>query len=415
MAIHEETLDKETVLNVVEETVDALQHDEIALRTSACDALGIGSTDWSACRDELIEQLQEAEEWVEREEAIAESDVDEPPIDSDDGPEFIPSHPTLALIQSAMDEHLDERPNTGFHRRDPKWISVLYQKLRAKARGKAPFIEHQAIEDFRTELPERTTVALVSDWGTGNVHAAAVARQIAARQPEHVIHLGDVYYSGTPREMDRNFLAMWRAYGPPNARYWGLNANHDMYSGGYGYFHHVLPAFGQSASYFALRTRHWQLVGLDTAYVNHNFTTPQMAWLDGQLDDTRRTILLTHHHLFSPFRKRGGGLEGWLDDYLRDGRLFGWFWGHDHHLMEFADYRGVKCRLIGHGSLPYVPPDRRRIRNPVGIVRMETRPSPLHPGRGIHGFAHLVFDGPALHIEYVDEEGGTAWTERWDA
>jgi hypothetical protein len=75
----------------------------------------------------------------------------------------------------------------------------------------------------------------------------------------------------------------------------------------------------------------------------------------------------------------------------------------------------VKCRLIGHGSLPYVPPDRRRIRNPVGIVRMETRPSPLHPGRGIHGFAHLVFDGPALHIEYVDEEGGTAWTERWDA
>ena len=24
------------------------------------------------------------------------------------------------------------------------------------------------------------------------------------------------------------------------------------------------------------------------------------------------------------------------------------------------------------------------------------------------------FDGPTLHIEYVDEQGGTAWTERWD-
>ena len=415
MAIHEESLDKERVLEVVEDTVQGLQRDEVALRTSACDALGIGSAEWSACRDELIEQLQDAEEWIEREEALAASDVEEPPVDSDHGPEFIPSHPTLALIQSAMDEHLDERPNAGFHRRDPKWISVLYQKLRAKARGKAPFIEHQSLEDFRIELPERTTVALVSDWGTGNTHAAAVARQIAARDPEHVIHLGDVYYSGTPREMDRNFLAMWRTYGPPNARYWALNANHDMYSGGYGYFQYVLPAFGQPASYFSLRTPQWQLVALDSAYLNHNFTTPQMAWLEGQFDSARRTVLMTHHHLFSPFRKRGDALEEWLDDYLRDGRIFGWFWGHDHHLMEFADYRGVKCRLIGHGSLPYVPPDRRRMRHPVEIVRMETRPSPLKASRGIHGYAHLTFDGPTLEIEYVDEEGGTAWTERWQA
>jgi hypothetical protein len=25
----------------------------------------------------------------------------------------------------------------------------------------------------------------------------------------------------------------------------------------------------------------------------------------------------------------------------------------------------------------------------------------------------LTFDGPALEIEYVDEVGGSAWTERW--
>ena len=45
---------------------------------------------------------------------------------------------------------------------------------------------------------------------------------------------------------------------------------------------------------------------------------------------------------------------------------------------------------------------------------METRPSPLEPGKGIHGFALLRFDGPVLHVEYVDELGGTAWSERWD-
>jgi hypothetical protein len=60
-----------------------------------------------------------------------------------------------------------------------------------------------------------------------------------------------------------------------------------------------------------------------------------------------------------------------------------------------------------------VPPDQLRIREAVAVERMETRPSPLNPERGMHGFALLTFDGPALHIEYVDELGGTAWTERW--
>jgi hypothetical protein len=83
-------------------------------------------------------------------------------------------------------------------------------------------------------------------------------------------------------------------------------------------------------------------------------------------------------------------------------------------LIEFADYRGVKCRCIGHGSLPYVPPDQRRARHDVPVVRMETRPAPESPSRGMHGYALLTFDGPVLDIEYVDEAGGTAWAERWD-
>jgi hypothetical protein len=414
MALHPETLDKGTVLSVLDETVRTLQRDDVAVRSSACEALGIDTGEWSACRDQIIEDLQEAEDWVEREDAIVASEGDEPPIDSQEGPEFVPSHPTLALFQSAMEEQLDSMPARGFHTRDPKWLSVVYHRLRAKVRGKAPFVEHRRLDDFRFPLSDRTSVALVSDWGTGNAHAIAVARQIAAREPDHVIHLGDVYYSGTPREIERNFLNVWRAHGPRSARYWGLNANHEMYSGGYGYFDHVLRAFDQPASYFALGNARWRLIGLDSAYVTHNFTTPQMAWLEGQLSGPARTILLTHHHLLSGFRRRGDALEEWLDPHLADGRLFGWFWGHEHHLIEYADYRGVKCRCIGHGSFPYVPPDRLRHRHPVNIVRLETRTSPIDPTRGIHGFALLTFDGPVLEIEYVDEGGGTAWTERWD-
>jgi hypothetical protein len=411
VSIHDETLDQGTVLDVVENARGVLEREADSVRLETCDALGIGTEQWAACRAELVEQLQEAEEWLEREQVLR--TVDRAPVDSDDGPDFVPSNQTLALVQSAMEEQLERGPHRRFFPRDPKWLSVLYQRLRSATRGKAPFPQHQRPDDFQFALAERGRVALVSDWGTGNSHAVAVAAQIRERRPHHVIHLGDVYYSGTPREMQKNFLEVWVAHGPREARYWALNANHDMYSGGYGYFEHVLPAFGQPASYFNLQNAHWRLVGLDSGYVNHNFHAPQMEWLGEQLGGSARTILLTHHHLLSPFRKRGDLLEERLEPFLADGRLFGWIWGHDHHLIEFADYRGVKCRCIGHGSLPYEPPDRRRVRHDVPIVRMETRPTPESPSRGIHGFALLTFDGPTLEIEYVDEVGGTAWTETW--
>jgi len=412
MAIHDETLDQDTVLDVLEDARVALERESGDVRLSTCDALGIGSDEWAACRAELVEQLQDAQDWVEKEEVLR--TVDDAPVDSDDGPDFVPANQTLALVQSAMEEELDRGPHRRFFPRDPKWLSVLYQRLRSRARGKAPFLQHEHAADFQFDLPARCRVALVSDWGTGNGHAIAVARQIAERQPDHVIHLGDVYYSGTPREMQKNFLSVWAAHGPRDARYWALNANHEMYSGGYGYFQHVLPAFGQPASYFNLQNAHWRLIGLDSGYVNHNLNAPQIEWLGDQFGGTAKTILMTHHHLFSPFRKRGDVLEERLDPFLADGRFFGWFWGHDHHLIEYADYRGVKCRCIGHGSIPYVPPDRRRVRHEVDIVRMESRPTPVSPSRGMHGFALLTFEGPALHVEYVDEDGGTAWTERWD-
>lgn len=414
MALHEATLDKGTVRHVVADAVAELQRDPAHTRISACTALGIGTQEWSDCRDQLIDELKQAEDWMAREDALVQSRVDAPPIDSDDGPDFIPSHPTLALVQSAMEEELDSLSGREFRFGDPQWLSVLYQRLRTRFRGKAPFVAHQVASDFRVPLSDRATVALVSDWGTGNAHAAGVARQIRSRHPDHVIHLGDVYYAGTPREVENNFLDMWRAFGPPAARYWALNANHDMYSGGHGYFGVALPALGQPASYFNLQNRFWRLIGLDSAYVNHTFTVPQMAWLEAQLTGDARNVLLTHHHLLSPFRKRGDSLEEWLHPHLAAGQLFAWFWGHEHHLIEFVEYRGVKCRCIGHGSLPHLPPDLREQRHAAQIVRMETRRSPLDSSRGMHGFALLTFDGPVLHIEYVDEAGGTAWTERWD-
>ncbi len=118
----------------------ALERESGDVRVSTCDALGLGSDEWAACRAELVEQLQDAQDWVEKEEVLR--TVDDAPVDSDDGPDFVPANQTLALVQSAMEEELDRGPHRRFFPRDPKWLSVLYQRLRSRARGKAPFSQH---------------------------------------------------------------------------------------------------------------------------------------------------------------------------------------------------------------------------------------------------------------------------------
>jgi hypothetical protein len=410
--VHEEPLRKEIVLDLLDETVRTLERDDHALRLAACDELGVGSADWASCRDQAIADLQEAEDWAEREDAIQEHVEARPPTDTDEGPDYLPSHQTLALFQSAMDERLEHTGGRMFSARDPQWVATLVARLKTRFTGRAPFVSHASPDDFRFPLAVRGRVALVSDWGTGNAHAVAVAQRIRECEPDHVIHLGDIYYAGTPSEVRRNFLDVWRAHGPRRARYWALNANHDMYSGGFGYFQHVLPALGQPASYFALGNAQWKLIGLDSAYVDHNFTRTQMDWLEAQVDGEARSILLTHHHLVSLFRKPNYRLGDWLTPFFDAGRLHSWFWGHDHYLVDYGAHRGVECRCIGHGGVPHGLP-RERPRHDVPFRRIERRPTPDDPGRGIHGFALLTFDGPDLRIEYLDEAGGTSWTEEF--
>ncbi len=92
------------------------------------------------------------------------------------------------------------------------------------------------------------------------------------------MHLGDIYYSGTEQEVDERFLKVWPDDAATMNR--ALNGNHEMYSGGFGYFKLVLPKFGQDGSYFAVQNDDWLLVGLDTAYIDHDMDNAQVGWLN---------------------------------------------------------------------------------------------------------------------------------------
>jgi len=262
----------------------------------------------------------------------------------------LPRDRTFSLFQSALDSYLTElqtkrrlrhrttrAPAGSFESTDPGWVSVVWEKLWVRlGRGFARFRSHKKPTDFMFPLEDNCSIALVGDWGTGIKRALAVAREIEKHTPHHAIHLGDVYYSGTEEEITERFLANW----PKNVgRSWALNSNHEMYSGGHGYFKITLKKFKQPASYFCLRNNNWQLIGLDTGYVDHNLNREQFEWLLHKVNNYNgKTILLSHHQLFSAYESQGENLEARLDMLLDEGKIYAWFWGHEHRCIVYKPY-----------------------------------------------------------------------------
>jgi hypothetical protein len=336
---------------------------------------------------------------------------------------YIPSNATLSLLQSAFDEFVKAReaarllipfdPAT-----DPGFKTIATEKLKAAQRGPHPFIQHETATGFRYDLPDDAVVALFADWGTGEPTAQRVMDQIKLHNPTHAIHLGDVYYAGTPDEVKSRFLDIIAAHGPSKStcKYFALPGNHDMYSGGYAYFDSIIPfCEGQEASYFNLRNEHWQLIGLDSGYNDYDLHDPQSEWLGTQLatPSPKSSIVLSHHQLFSPYDKRtlGQPLLEKAKPFLPD--VYAWFWGHEHRCVVMGDHMGIKARCIGHGAMPTKVPFGPAPFLDVPVDQVDERTSPSPEAGVIHGFALLRFAGTKIDVSYIDEFGGEFFAEQF--
>jgi hypothetical protein len=335
---------------------------------------------------------------------------------------YVPNNQVLALLQSAYDEYMEARAakptselETPFDTSDPGWLTVAFEKLKELFRGKHQFVKHTSLTSFRQNLPTNAVVALFADWGTGEPTAQRVMQQIKARNPTHAVHLGDVYYSGTPKEVKNRFLDVIDLFGPPHSscNYFALNSNHEMYSGGYGYFDTTLPRFGQEASYFCLANEDWQLIGIDSGYEDHGLQDPQKEWLAAQLQRRGpKNVLLSHHQLFSPYESVSDKrLPKKIGDLLPN--IYAWFWGHEHKCIILGDHLGIKARCIGHAAIPDSVPYGAPRFDDVQIVQVDERRSP--DGVNVHGFALLKFAGSRLDVSYIDEFGVEFFAERLDA
>ena len=276
-------------------------------------------------------------------------------------------------------------------------------------------------------------VAILGDWGT-NLYGAPVSAASISRAGgyEMVLHLGDVYYSGTETEMQQRFLQAWPSSAGKISR--ALNGNHEMYSGGYAYFDHVLPGFGQTSSYFALQNSNWLFVGLDTAHTDHSLDSRQVAWLKALLQQAgaRKLVLFSHHQPFSRLDAQGPKLQAALADLLQRRAITAWYWGHEHNCIIYDAHEtfGLLGRCVGHGGIPsprktevMEAPMVRTLSN-IAWKRLEAAgeapscmvldgPNSLVPGEenkfGPHGYLTLEFAGPLL-IERVHlPDGAEIW------
>ena len=278
----------------------------------------------------------------------------------------------------------------------------------------------------REPLPNPAKIALAADWGTALYGAPKIAASIKAQGPFDVLmHLGDIYYSGTEQEVQQRFLDAWpRSAGRVSRT---LNSNHEMYSGGFGYFKLALPALGQASSYFAMENAHWLLVGLDTAYVDHDMDTQQVAWLNLVIEEVKnanggkakKLVLFSHQQPYSRLDNQGPKLQKALLHLLEAKAITAWYWGHEHQCVIFDRHPqwGLFGRCLGHGGIPEArKPEVREARTektvgPIMWKRMDATadspgalildgPNPDIPGEEDkfvpHGYMTIELQGPKL-------------------
>jgi hypothetical protein len=313
-------------------------------------------------------------------------------------------------------------------------------------------------------LPINARIAIVGDIGTGTDEAAAVLTAALKFSPDTILHLGDVYYSGTPFETKHRLVGLVReVVGKQRVPFFTVPGNHEYFVGAGPYLaaldsgHLIVEdSQQQAASYFCLRTDDdgWQFLGMDTGYNGHYMNVPPSAqqavlerlhigpietasasqhwptafnpylpkrtvgnvpirdttsappqvtlredevqWHQDKLANFQgRTILLSHHQLYSAVQQCGvaqrqvqqsdGSSKTDPTDFNRTwintglwrqfGNAFGekvaaWIWGHEHNLGIYQDnYRPVdwltgsadaqnifktlpKGRCAGHSAIP---------------------------------------------------------------
>lgn len=297
---------------------------------------------------------------------------------------------------------------------DQNWFGAFYN-LMMTIKNQSWAYETLPVPSTTNQIPltgsvaNQVTIAMMGDWGTGNYSpvgawgiAAQVMVQMMKLNPDYMIHLGDVYYSGTPLSSDtngtlyinpgeeaKNLVSVWpRSHA---GKSFTLNSNHEMYTGANGYFMDALNANSTPAgtgspfnaqnglSCFALNYGGWTILGLDSAF----YSDITSAFMYGSLDSddnpavqtpwiqslgltAEKTIVLSHHTGFAFDCSSVYSLWADVNNALNGNDPYAWYWGHVHNAIVYQSPLAIPAtsgtpalntntyaRCLGHGALPY--------------------------------------------------------------
>lgn len=323
---------------------------------------------------------------------------------------------------------------------DPAWVTTIEKYLSYFGlkgdRAQIPYIRPSSVGPAVIEISNSARISMLGDWGTGATPAIRVLKQIAEWQPDVLIHLGDIYYSGTPLECRLNFSDIIDRTVRRNGRQcavYTLSGNHDMYCGGVGYYGLIEDlnkgSLKQTASFFCLRTsdERWQFLAMDTGLHDYNplgvadaltYLEPEeIEWHCDRISEfPGRSILLSHHQPFSAFSpigtadelgRRSGTNPRLMETYnilKMKGRVNAWFWGHEHSLGIYKPFLEIEFgRCLGHGGVPVSVVDKiyqplPEIQNPPSII--QGTESGSDGDVYAHGYAQLSLSEKSLSAEY---------------
>ena len=410
-----------------------------------------------------ISDLQTAREELQR--AISEEEKIVP--EEKDAKSYIPNNPVLSLAQTALQQYCEKKK--------PSEIVQKSEEIRAaNENGEIPVADNEMSFQLADSLSDRTIkkafddyeladigwancllsigirnwrnrypfnpqpttpykigkyarVVLFSDWGSGLPRAQKVSQQIrnhltdaqAAGRDKHLIHLGDVYYSGWAQEYEKNVLPYWsvKENEADQISSWCLNGNHDMYSGGAGFFDYLLRDTRfkkqERSSFFSLENDKWLLLGLDTGYHENHIFDPhdlygdQNLWAYDRLKNApdKKGILLSHHQPFSAFAKGGEKILAKLRQPLGEKLVHTWFWGHEHRCTFYEQRENIKFpRCIGHGGIPFYKVKGATYPEGVSYEYRDGFDDYLETWN-YFGFVVLDFDDDAITARYINERG----------
>ncbi|MGA7054527.1 MAG: metallophosphoesterase [Mycobacterium sp.] len=374
----------------------------------------------------------------------------------------IPSIPILAILQSQLTEAFELRPDAyarldddivdwqipedidamlggmvvmdlfgryavarPWYLGDPRWLWMKVVVSWYKFKKKVTF---GGLPKRPVTIAHNARIILVGDWGSGLRRAQDVAGKIqvilkkgfAEGKEQHVIHLGDVYYTGSKKEYKDNFLPYWPVNQGEPVGSFIVCGNHDMYRGGHDYYGTALAdarfARQDHKSVFALRNDNWQFLGLDTAYDEKQLSNGQDKWIRDQLDTAgnRRTTILSHHPLWSTYKQEAGEeLRNQIGPVLDDRRIDAWFWGHEHRCVVYNSRNPVDfTSCVGHGGIPsYLTAAEGDPYPPHMKYEYRQRYGHSFEPWNTFGFAVIDLDGRNMHIRYINEFGKVHWRE----